>query len=97
MVKGVNDDELFAKIMNGLEAWKKSRDWLEDDGEFVCAPLVWLNNARWESDVQPWERSKGTKPSPGMTLDEERSRSREEERRRCHELNMKLFEKMGIR
>ena len=40
--------EIFTKIMDGLEVWKKSETWQKDDGQFICAPSVWLNNNRWE-------------------------------------------------
>lgn len=36
-------------IMAGLAAWKDSPDWQKDGGQFVCAPMVWLSQARWES------------------------------------------------
>ena len=42
------DAEDKAKFINelyeGLERWKKSRDWQEG---FVCCPLTWFNQARW--------------------------------------------------
>ncbi len=39
---------LFDALMRGLSAWKKSRDWIEG---FICTPLVWLNNSRWETEI----------------------------------------------
>ena len=35
-------------LMTGLTAWKHSDDWRKDGGQFICAPLVWLNKRRWE-------------------------------------------------
>ena len=40
--------EIFSRLMDGLEAWKKSDMWTKDDGQFICAPAVWLNGSRWE-------------------------------------------------
>lgn len=37
----------------GLEAWKKSRDWAQDDGKFIPAPAKWLVQLRWLESPQP--------------------------------------------
>ena len=45
-------DELEAlaeTVLAGLAWWKNHRDWKKKDGEFICAPLVWLNQKRWEA------------------------------------------------
>lgn len=42
---------LFNRIMGGLEKWKRCETWTRDGGRFVCAPLVWLNNERWEAEI----------------------------------------------
>jgi hypothetical protein len=36
-------------IMEGLRGWSTSRDWTKNDGEFICAPLAWLHQSKWES------------------------------------------------
>ena len=52
ILKGAKDVGLtFAEIMNGLEKWKKCSTWNKDDGQFIRAPLVWLNNENWKDDV----------------------------------------------
>jgi hypothetical protein len=38
-----------ADLLVGLGAWKQSDDWSKDGGQFICAPLVWLNKRRWEN------------------------------------------------
>lgn len=38
----------FDEIMRGLSAWKKCSTWNKDGGEFIRAPLVWLNNENWK-------------------------------------------------
>jgi len=39
--------KMFNDIMNGLEKWKKCSTWNKDNGQFIRAPLVWLNNENW--------------------------------------------------
>jgi hypothetical protein len=36
-------------ILEALEAFKASPDWRKNDGQFIPAPLVWLNQNRWEA------------------------------------------------
>lgn len=46
-----------ALIVAHVERMKRSTHWTKDDGQFVPAPLVYLNQRRWEgtSDEQPLE------------------------------------------
>lgn len=44
--------EMATQIMSGLARWKQSADWQKNNGQFICAPLVWLNNERWEAEVR---------------------------------------------
>lgn len=39
-------------VMAALEVAKASKDWTKDDGEFIPAPLTWLNQARWEAPTE---------------------------------------------
>jgi len=51
---GTNPDKgvsMFNKIMNGLAKWKTTDTWTKDGGQYVCAPLVWLNNERWDAEI----------------------------------------------
>lgn len=43
------------EVLAGLARWKSSHNWTKQDGEFVPAPLVWLNKRRWETagEVSP--------------------------------------------
>lgn len=43
---------MFNKIMAGIDRWKKTDCWLKDGGKFICAPAVWLNNERWDAEVE---------------------------------------------
>lgn len=42
-------------VLAGLRRWKSSGEWSKDGGKFICAPLVWLNQERWEAEVAPAE------------------------------------------
>lgn len=37
------------EVMVSLEAFKASADWSREGGRFIPAPLVWLNQDRWEA------------------------------------------------
>lgn len=37
------------QLSASLESWISSRQWQEEGGRYVCAPLVWINQQRWES------------------------------------------------
>lgn len=37
------------EILVSLEAWKRSADWAKEDGNFIPAPMTWLNQERWEA------------------------------------------------
>lgn len=37
------------QVLAALEIWKGSEAWAKHGGEFIPAPLVWLNQSRWEA------------------------------------------------
>lgn len=43
---------MFNRILSGIERWKKTDTWMKDGGAYICAPLVWLNNERWDAEVK---------------------------------------------
>ena len=45
------DEKLFATIMKQLMIFKKSPDWLKDNGQFIPYPSTWLNQKRWEDEL----------------------------------------------
>lgn len=45
-------DHLFEKIMGGLNMWMSFDDWQKDGGRYICSPLVWLNNERWDAEIR---------------------------------------------
>lgn len=56
-----NGVKVFNDIMNGLDRWMKTDTWMKNGGQFICAPLVWLNNERWNAEIKEGCR-KGTGP-----------------------------------
>ena len=42
------DDRTVGKIMAGLDAWKKSGQWLDDGGRYIPSAAKWLTKRRWE-------------------------------------------------
>ena len=52
-------DAMLERMLDGIGRWRKSRDWSEDGGAYICAPLVWLNNERWDAEVAPATGGRG--------------------------------------
>ena len=48
-------DTIADKIMASVKAWKSSKQWQKDGGQFIPAPLVWLNKATWEVELSAIE------------------------------------------
>lgn len=42
------DEETVRSIREGLDIWKNSAQWQEDEGRFVPSPARWLRLRRWE-------------------------------------------------
>lgn len=47
-------DDKAAEVMAGLERWKKSQDWMTNNGEFVTAPDKWLQKSCWLDSPAPY-------------------------------------------
>lgn len=58
------------KIVAHVEALKQSDQWQRDGGRYVPAPLVYLNQARWESATadQPWHATRSGVEAKGVEL-----------------------------
>jgi hypothetical protein len=39
------------RVLASVQAHKSSADWTKDNGSFIPAPLVWLNQSRWEAEL----------------------------------------------
>lgn len=44
--------ELTQKILSAVETQKQSQQWKKDDGQFIPNPATWLNQGRWEDDLE---------------------------------------------
>lgn len=42
-------EDIADVVLSALRAQKGSKGWLKDGGDYVPAPLVWLNQSRWEA------------------------------------------------
>ncbi|MGE4465846.1 hypothetical protein, partial [Sphaerochaeta sp.] len=45
------DDTLLKTILDAVEAQKKSNQWVRDNGQYIPYPATWLNQKRWEDEV----------------------------------------------
>lgn len=45
--------ELFLTILEAVKAQCQCEQWVKDNGQFIPNPATWLNQRRWEDDVQP--------------------------------------------
>ncbi len=50
--KNEPDDELFETMLQSLEKFKNSYDWIKDNGQFIPYPSSWLNQKRWEDEIE---------------------------------------------
>jgi len=48
--KNKPSNELFSSMMNSLEQFKGSKDWLKEKGQYIPYPSTWLNQKRWEDE-----------------------------------------------
>lgn len=53
------DGKTVAQIRESLAAWKQSRQWLDDNGQFIPTAARWLRKRRWECTPAP-----GKQPIP---------------------------------
>ncbi len=44
-------DAIAEQVLASVAAHKGSPEWQKDDGAYIPAPLVWLNQARWEAPI----------------------------------------------
>lgn len=50
-------EELTQAILQAIEAQKQSRQWKENNGQFIPNPATWLNQGRWEDELPKGESS----------------------------------------
>lgn len=58
------------RIVAHVEAMKQSEQWQRDGGRYVPAPLVYLNQSRWEAATsdQPWHATRSGVEAKGVEL-----------------------------
>lgn len=45
-------EKLWKRIISDVEARKTSRDWTKDGGQYIPNPSTYLNQRRWEDEIQ---------------------------------------------
>ncbi len=50
-------EEHLDTILQSVEAAKRSEDWRKSGGEYIPAPIVWLNQQRWEAPLEAVENA----------------------------------------
>ena len=51
--KRIKDRPPVADLVAAVEAQKATEQWQKDNGQYIPHPQTWLNQRRWEDDVQP--------------------------------------------
>ena len=46
------DEELLQTMLTAIEKQKRSDQWTRDNGQYIPHPSTWLNQRRWEDEVQ---------------------------------------------
>lgn len=52
------DSELFDSIMASLKKYRESPQWTKDNGKFIPHPSTWLNQERWEDEIEEVKEQK---------------------------------------
>lgn len=68
-------------MISAVEAQKKSGQWTRDNGRYIPNPSTWLNQGRWEDDIQPLDKKPRCKTAPSeeheYDMDDLRRRAKE--------------------
>ena len=60
----INPDRgLLPQMIGAIEERRKTEQWQKDSGQFIPNPATWLNQRRWEDDLEPL-----TGPSPAEII-----------------------------
>jgi len=60
------DKELLPTILRAVEQAKKTRQWLENNGEYVPYPATWLNRKGWEDEYKEVPQNGKYKGNPSQ-------------------------------
>lgn len=55
------DDALLDTMIKSVESFKKTQQWLKDDGQYIPNPTTWLNQRRWEDELPQQDKPKERK------------------------------------
>lgn len=79
--KNKPSSELFSSMMNSLEQFRGSKDWLKDKGQYIPYPSTWLNQKRWEDEGVVSEIEKKDYKESTLTEEEHLEKLRQEGKR----------------
>lgn len=51
-VKNKPNDDLYKKMIVKLEKFKETDEWKKEGGIYVPMPITWLNQKRWEDEIE---------------------------------------------
>ena len=58
---------VWPKLVPAVEAQKKSKQWQKDDGQYIPNPSTWLNQGRWDDELETQGQVQST--SKPMNMD----------------------------
>lgn len=61
MLKAKDAVSTFNQIMNGLEKWIQCDIWTKDGGQYIMAPIRWLNSENWNDEPMKGNGNGNTK------------------------------------
>jgi len=64
-------EELLKRMVVAVVAQSKTEMWTKDKGQYIPNPSTWLNQERWEDEINPTD----TKPTKGAMTDDEWKRN----------------------
>lgn len=53
------DKQTFDRMMSAISAQKQSRQWGENNGQYIPNPATWLNQRRWEDELADAQGQEG--------------------------------------
>ena len=62
------DKQTFDRMMDAISAQKRSRQWTENNGQYIPNPATWLNQRRWEDELPQGETEVKQLPSYDLAL-----------------------------
>ena len=62
--------QLVDTMLQALEEQKRSKQWTEDEGRYIPHPATWLNQARWEDEMETEKLGTAEKDYSGGILED---------------------------